>query len=179
MIFKPYVILTSSGNVVNVEIEPATQGDLAVTRDSPKWQTDWTQDYLSDPAFEKYALKSQDGELIALAAYQIVGHSAFVYIVYGESAPHSNPTMATKAVRKYSGIGKLLISYGIKYSIDHGCRGDVVFEAKTDELAMHYEADFGAKRVASISEGGPKRYMLADNDAWRMFSQYLVKEEDK
>ena len=51
-----------------------------------------------------------------------------------------------------------------------------MFEAKTDELARHYEDDFGAKCVASISPGGPKRYMLADNDAWRLFSGYLTKE---
>ena len=74
--------------------------------------------------------------------------------------------------RKYYGIGELLIAYGIKFSIDHGCRGDVVFDAKTDELAAHYERDFHAKRVASIGSG-PKRYMLADEDSWRLFSKFL------
>ena len=176
MQFRPYVKLASSDEIVEVSVESATLDDLAATSRNPKWQTDWTGDYLSDPDFDKYSVKAPDGELIALAAYQIVGHSAFVYIVYAESAPHSNPTQAARAERKYSGIGRLLISYGIKYSIDHGCRGDVLFEAKTDELARHYEADFGAKRVASITSGGPKRYMLADNDAWKKFSQYLVKE---
>lgn len=79
--------------------------------------------------------------------------------------------------RKYYGIGELLIAYGIKYSIDHGCRGDVVFDAKTDELARHYESDFHAKRIPSVESGGPKRYMLADEDAWRLFSKYLKEDE--
>lgn len=41
---------------------------------------------------------------------------------------------------------------------------------------MHYAEDFGARRIASISSGGPKRFMLADQDAWLLFSKYLVEE---
>lgn len=70
-----------------------------------------------------------------------------------------------------------MIAFGIKYSIDHGCRGDVLFDAKTDELATHYERDFGAKRVSTLCSGGPKRYMLADEDAWNLFSKYLTEED--
>ena len=68
------------------------------------------------------------------------------------------------------------IAYGIKYSIDRGCRGDVVFDAKTDELARRYEADFHARRIPSLESGGPKRYMLADEDAWQLFSKFLKEE---
>jgi len=78
--------------------------------------------------------------------------------------------------RKYYGIGELLIAYGIKYSVDHGCRGDIVFDAKTDELAQHYEVDFLAQRIPSLKSGGPKRYMLADEGAWRLFSKFLKEE---
>ena len=85
--------------------------------------------------------------------------------------------MNPKGNRKYYGIGELLIANGIKYSIDHGCRGDVVFDAKTDELAQHYESDFHARRIPSLESGGPKRYMLADEDAWRLFSKYLKEDE--
>ncbi len=85
--------------------------------------------------------------------------------------------MEPKENRKYYGIGELLIAYGIKYSIDHGCRGDVVFDAKTDELARHYEADFHARRIPTLESGGPKRYMLADEDAWRLFSKFLKEDE--
>lgn len=49
--------------------------------------------------------------------------------LYAESAPHSNPVLTEKSERKYSGIGAALIAFGIKYSIDNGCRGDVVFDA--------------------------------------------------
>ena len=73
-------------------------------------------------------------------------------------------------------LGSFLIAYGIKYSIDNGCRGDVVFDAKTDELARHYESDFHARRIPILESGGPKRYMLADEDAWQLFSKFLKGE---
>lgn len=177
MLFVPYVIRNEDGNVISVEIEPASPADLLVTHGEPVWQTDWESGYLSDPAVDKYAMKTHEGELIALAAYQIAGRKAYVYILYAESAPHSNPTMTETSKRKYYGIGAALIAFGIKYSIDNGCRGDVVFEAKTDELARHYEEDFGARRIPSVTSGGPKRFMLADEDAWALFSKYLSEEE--
>ena len=96
--------------------------------------------------------------------------------MYVESAPHSNPVLTEKSERKYSGVGTALIAFGIKYSIDNGCRGDVVFDAKTDELAKHYAEDFDAMRIPSITNGGPKRFMLADEAAWKLFSEHLVEE---
>ncbi len=89
----------------------------------------------------------EDWELIALGAYQVQD-------------------------RKYYGIGQLLIAFGIKYSIDKGCLGVVAFEAKIDDLARHYERDFHAIRIPSLGEG-VKRYMLADELAWEMLSNYL------
>lgn len=177
MYFFPFVVQSSTGDIVSVTVTPADRTDLEATHSVPQWQTGWTSEYLSDPTVEKYAVKSVASDLIALAAYQIRERSAYVYILYAESAPHSNPTMNPKENRKYYGIGELLIAYGIKYSIDHGCRGDVVFDAKTDELAQHYESDFHARRIPSLESGGPKRYMLADEDAWRLFSKYLKEDE--
>ena len=176
MIFSPFVLQKSNHACVQVEILPATAEDLNSTRREPRWQTDWTSAYLSNPAVEKYAMKAPDGELIALGAYQITGRKAYVYIIYAESALHSNPTMESKHVRKYYSIGAALIAFGIKFSIDHGCRGDVVFEAKTDELAKHYAEDFHARQIPSASSGGTKRFMLADEGAWRLFSRYLTEE---
>lgn len=176
MIFEPYVINSISGSKVPVKILSATEEDLNRTTADPKWQTDWTSDYLSRPSVDKYAIKNYDGDLIGLGAYQIRGKSAYVYIIYAESAPHSNPTMKLRPEREYYGIGQLLVAFGIKYSIDHGCRGDVVFDAKTDELAKHYEFDFKAKRVAN-GDSGIKRFMLADEDAWNLFSLYLEEED--
>lgn len=177
MLFLPYVIQKSDESAVYVEIIPATLDDIAATHRDPPWQTDWDSAYLSNPAVEKYAMKTPAGELIALGAYQISGRKAYVYILYAESAPHSNPTISSKQERKYYGIGAALIAFGIKFSIDNGCRGDVVFEAKTDELAKHYARDFHAKQIPSASFGGPKRFMLADEDAWHLFSKYLAEEE--
>lgn len=177
MEFRPFVISATTGEELPVQIIPAKEADLQVTRGIPAWQTDWTSQFLAAPSVNKYAVKAADEELIALGAYQIRGRSAYVYIIYAESAPSSNPTITAKGSRKYYGIGELLIAYGIKYSIDNGCRGDVVFDAKTDELARHYETDFHARRVASLTSGGPKRYMLADEDAWALFSKFL-KEAD-
>ena len=176
MIFQPYVIQKADDERVRAEIEPATQDELKQTVGDPQWQTDWTSDYLSDEKIKKYALKTETGELIALGAYQVVGREAYVYILYVESAPASNPTMTKKPVRKYYGIGAVMLAFGIKFSIDNGCRGDVLFEAKTDELAKHYAMDFGARPIPSRN-GGPRRFMLADEEAWHLFSKYLIEEE--
>ena len=176
MYFYPFVIQSDTGDTIPVIIDLVDKADLEITR-SYGWQSDWTSEYLSAPNVDKYTAKTLDGEIVALAAYQIRGRSAYVYIMYAESALHSNPVMTHKTKRKYYGIGELLIAYGIKYSIDHGCRGDVVFDAKTDELARHYEIDFHAQRVPSLKSGGPKRYMLADEGAWKLFSKYLKEEK--
>ncbi len=176
MYFEPYLIRRRDGARVAASIEPATQADLEQTRRQPHWQTDWTSDYLADPAIEKYALKTGEQQLAALGAYRVVGRQAYVYIVYVESAPSSNPTLTAKPQREYDGVGEVMLAFGIKFSIDSGCRGDILFEAKTDELAEHYARDFRARLVAGLP-GGPKRFMLADEDAWRLFSKFLTEED--
>lgn len=115
--------------------------------------------------------------MIALGAYQVFERHAYVYIVYLESAPHSNPTITKQSERKYYGVGEVMIAFGIKFSIDNGCRGLVVFDAKTDALAKHYAEDFHALPIPSASEAGPKRFMLADEEAWKLFSKFLSEEE--
>ena len=175
MLFAPYIISGKTGEKISASIEAATQEELRCTVHEPKWQTDWTSDYLADPSVEKYALRTEQGELVALGAYKVVGRSAFVYIVYLESAPQSNPTLTQKGQREYYGIGAVMLAFGIKFSIDNGCRGDVLFEAKTEELARHYAEDFHAKPVMASADG-PKRFMLADEDAWNLFSRFLTEE---
>ena len=177
MYFNPFVIQSSDGAKVPAKILPATDMDIAETHSQPLWQTDWDSAYLQNDAIQKYALKTAEDELVALGAYQISGHHAYVYIVYLESAPHSNPTITIEVERKYYGVGAAMIAFGIKYSIDHGCRGDVVFEAKTDALAKHYAEDFHALPIPGASAAGPRRFMLADEDAWNLFSKYLSEEE--
>ena len=65
-----------------------------------------------------------------------------------------------------------MIAYGIKLSIDNGFAGDVVLEAKTSELARHYEHEFGAVRLPALVSSAP-RYLIADEAAKRIFSHIL------
>ena len=179
MHFSPYIIDTAKREKVRVVIEVADEKDLRSTCEYPEWQTDWTSVFLADSSISKYAIKTLKGELVALAAYQIKDNKAYVYILYTEAAPHSNPTMKAKNQRKYSEIRRLAIAFGIKFSIDNSCRGDIVFEAKTEELAKHYEADFHAVRIPNPNSNGIPRYMLVDEAAWDLFSYYLASEEEE
>ena len=106
-----------------------------------------------------------------MGAYCVRKGSVTVYIAYIESQPESNPTLVEH--KKYSGIGKAMIAFGIQLSIDASCNGVVVFEAKTDDLEQHYIRDFGARPVASLYPDGPKTFMIADEAAKNIFSSYL------
>lgn len=170
MIFSPFVT-DSEGKRVEVSIKPMRIKDAEQTDSPPVWQTSWTSEYLADERFEKYAAKAGD-ELIALGAYEILEHLLIVHIAYMEAHPDSNPTMY-EGHPKYSGIGRLMIAYGIKLSIDNGFEGDVVLEAKTTGLAKHYERDFGAVRLPGFKSSAP-RYLIADEAAKRIFFTYLI-----
>lgn len=156
---------------IPVSIVPMTQADAELTNLPPMWQTSWTSEYLSAERFEKYAAKVGD-ELIALGAYEILNKSLVVHIVYMEAQPESNPNL-DGGKPKYTGIGRLMIAYGIKLSIDNGFAGDVVLEAKTTELARHYEKDFGAVPLPIFDTSAP-RYLIADEAAKRIFFTYLA-----
>ena len=170
MRFQPFVY-DRLKQQIPVTITPMTQSDADLTNEPPLWQTSWTSEYLADERFEKYAAKVGD-ELIALGAYEILESALVVHIVYMEAHPESNPTLDDGAPM-YTGIGRLLIAYGIKLSIDHGLTGDVVLEAKTTKLAKHYEDDFGAVKLPVFQSSAP-RYLIADEAAKRIFFTYLV-----
>lgn len=169
MQFIPYV-LDHDNNKIEVTICPMTIEDAYTTEQVPVWQTSWKSDYLQNPKYEKYAVKVSS-ELVALGAYEVQKNILVVHIVYMEAQPESNPTMA-EYKPKYTGIGKLLISYGIKLSIDHGFAGDVIFEAKTDALARHYVNDFGAVELPRFSSSAP-RFLISDEVAKKLFFSYL------
>ena len=105
------------------------EADAAQTVQEPVWQTSWLSGYVQDSKFEKYALKTKTGELVALAACEILENDVMVHITYIESQPESNPTIAGRS-QKCFGIGRVLTAYGVKLSIDHNCGGTVTFEAK-------------------------------------------------
>ena len=144
---------------IPVSIVPMTQADAELTNLPPMWQTSWTSEYLS-------------AERIALGAYEILNNSLVVHIVYMEAQPESNPNL-DGGKPKYTGIGRLMIAYGIKLSVDNGFAGDVVLEAKTTELARHYEKDFGAVPLPIFDTSAP-RYLIADEAAKRIFFTYLA-----
>ena len=108
--------------------------------------------------------------MVALAAYEILENDVMVHITYIESQSESNPTIVGRS-KKYSGIGRVLIAYGIKLSIDHDCGGTVTFEAKVLELVEHYVRDFGAAPLPSF--GGAPRYELSGEAAMNVFITYL------
>ena len=173
MVFLQYYVTESAtGNRIDIEIDAATKTDLDITRNG--WQTVWDTDFILDSQKEIYAAKAETGEIVALGAYRVQQGSVAVYIAYMESQPESNPTLTQ--CKKYQGIGKAMIAFGIQLSIDANCNGVVIFEAKTDELEQHYLRDFGARPVVSLHPGGPRTFMIADQAAKDIFSSYLFEE---
>lgn len=139
--------------------------------DKSGWQSDWTSDFIRDSQLEKRVAKAASGEIIALGAYREDQNGISIFIVNMEAHPQSNPTLTDQ--RKYTGIGRMMIAYGIQLSIDSGHGGVVTFAAKTDELYEHYIQDFHAVPIFQPLPGGPKLLMLADEGAQEIFSTYL------
>ena len=110
--FVPFIIKTDGSQNISVKIVRMKKSDAVQTEKEPVWQTSWLSDYIQDDAFEKYALKTSNGELVALAAYEILENDVMVHITYIESQPESNPTIVGHS-KKYQGIGRVLIAYGI------------------------------------------------------------------
>lgn len=116
MTLQYFVTASDTGNRIPIEVDKSTPADLAATKES--WQTDWTSEFIGDPALEKYTAKTENGEIVALGAYRETESSMFVYIEYIESHPESNPTLTIQ--KKYLGIGRMMIAFGIQLSIDSG-----------------------------------------------------------
>ena len=149
----------------------ATQQDFEATSVEPRWQTDWTSHYITSSGFDLYAFKTAEGELVALGAYEVRNGTMGVHVVYMESQAESNRTLVETP--KCGGIGRELIAYGIKLSVDAGFNGDVTLDAKTPELAQHYERDFGAVRLPSRKTNAAPRYLICDEAAQMIFTDYL------
>lgn len=100
--FVPFIIKTDGSQNISVKIVRMKKSDAVQTEKEPVWQTSWLSDYIQDDAFEKYALKTSNGELVALAAYEILENDVMVHITYIESQPESNPTIVGHS-KKVSG----------------------------------------------------------------------------
>ena len=64
MLLQYFVTENKPGACIPVEITPATQSDLLVTKSG--WQSDWTSDFIRDSQLEKRVAKAASGEIIAL-----------------------------------------------------------------------------------------------------------------
>ncbi len=172
--FLLYVVRNTNKAKVSVTVKKATAEDLSVTAANPKWQTDWSSDYITKSGVDLYAFRTQEDELVALGAYELRESSVAVHIIYMESQAESNKTLVSTP--KYLGIGRALVTFGIKLSVDAGHNGDVTLDAKTPELAAHYKQDFGAVRLPGRNFAAAPRYLICDEAAMDIFISYL--EED-
>lgn len=175
MVLQYYVIESATGKHINIEVDAASKDDLEITRSG--WQTVWDTDFILDPQKEKYVAKTEEGEIVALGAYRVREGSVAVYIAYIESQPESNPTLTRQ--KKYQGIGKAMIAFGIQLSIDANCNGVVVFEAKTDELEEHYPGFWRASGSISVSRWTQDFYdCRSGSQRYFFFVSFLRKEKD-
>ena len=168
-----FVTKADTGTRVAVSMKPVTEEDIKETITPPVWQTAWDSDYIKDSKKLKYALKTEEGELIALGAYGINKRFVTVEIIYIESHPSSNPTMTQS--KKYWGIGKAMIAFGIALSVNNECGGCVTFDAKTSELAQHYVKDFGA--VPIFPYNGVPRFMIEGEASMAIISNFWRESE--
>ena len=83
--FVPFILKTDDDQKIGVKITRMKKADAAQTEKEPVWQTSWMSAYIQKDDFEKYALKTTDGELVALAAYEILENDVMVHITYIES----------------------------------------------------------------------------------------------
>ena len=162
------------GNRIPVHIRPATESDFQQTVDD-SWQTSWSTEFVRDVTLEKYAFEAGDArELVALGAYYDDQPGVCVYIAYAEAHPESNPTIIVKKEdRRYYGIGKMVIAFGVFLSLQHGYDGTVYFKALTTKLYLHYKKDFGALDMPA----GHYMLIIFDAVAQALLKDY-VKEED-
>ena len=70
--FVPFIVDAGDNQKIGVKITRMKKTDAAQTEKEPHWQTSWMSEYIQSNSFEKYAMKTADGELVALAAYEIL-----------------------------------------------------------------------------------------------------------
>lgn len=66
--FEPYILSGPDHERVPVAIEEMTRADAESTNQPPLWQTDWTSDFIQNEEYQKYAVRTPEGELVALGA---------------------------------------------------------------------------------------------------------------
>lgn len=169
-----FVTDAKTKEAVPANIYPMSVEDAEITVANPRWQTSWTTEFIQDDEKMKYALKTCSGELIALGAYSIHKKYVSVEVLYIESHPGSNPTMSSN--KKYYGIGKAMMAFGVCLSVNNGCEGCITFTAKTQELAKYYLEQFHATPLPSW--GGPQRFMMDGEASSAIVESFLDPEKE-
>lgn len=166
-----YIVEIATDKQISASIRKATSSDFEKTAHE-NWQTDWRTDYIQDAALEKYALELETTkELVGLAAYRDMPEGVLVYVEYMESSPSANPTML--GMRKYAGIGAVLLAFGVQLSIDYGYGGAIYLKAKTTQLRDHYMNSYGA---VPFSRFDPYLLLIDGEAAKNLFGQYLKED---
>ena len=168
-----FYVIDHVGNRIPVHIRSATQKDFERTK-SDGWASDWTSDFIRDPALEKYAFvtKCRD-EVIALGAYYDDKQGISIFISYAEAHPASNPTIVVKKEdRLYYDIGKMVIAFGVQLSLERGYDGTVYFKALSTELYHHFKRDYGAVDIPA----GPHMLIIFDDIARNLLNTFAEEE---
>ena len=89
-----YVLDSASGSQLPAVIRKTMHADFERTV-AEGWQTSWLSEYIQQDELEKYALEiAATKELICMGDRKMPD-GMLVYVEYIESAPRSNPTIAS------------------------------------------------------------------------------------
>ena len=179
IISTPYRLSCPLHAPVSLFYSDAISEGLCFVATVVKNQRPWYTDHeVRCVRFQPFVFDRQDCHIPVIIEPMTQQDAEYTAAVSGDGVPAAVRSLGEVAAQdegqpKYTGIGRLMIAYGIKLSIDNGLAGDVVLEAKTTALAKHYERDFGAVRLPTFQSSAP-RYLIADEAAKRIFFTYLV-----
>ena len=156
MLLQYFVTENKTGACIPVEITPATQSDLLVTKSG--WQSDWTSDFIRDSQLEKRVAKAASGEIIALGAYREDQNGISIFIVNMEAHPQSNPMSAVNSYQWYAPAW--LNMYRRKFLLDNELyfKKGIYFE----DVQMLPRVFLPAKKITCIN-GTFYHYIIREN----------------
>ncbi|MDO5595054.1 MAG: hypothetical protein Q4G01_09645 [Eubacteriales bacterium] len=169
-----FVLEAASEKKVSAIVRPATEQDLAATRD---WQTNWKSAFARQLPNRVTLCRTDNRELLGLMSYELDQASLAVELIYLESARHSNANLlhAEGGSKRYYGIAKALFAYAVQTSMDAGFDGVLVFKAKTSELLEYYMKEFGARQVSTYD---PFRLVIWEDAAERIVEEFRRSSND-
>jgi hypothetical protein len=125
----------ATGESLETLFRPAQYKDVAHLEE---WEFSWSQ-AIKD--HEVYVMTTRQAPEIIQGMVALHVEKAFVFVHLVENAPSNRGKNAI-----YKGVGGNLFAFACQLSLDKGCDGYVVFEAKT-ALITHYQHVLGAKHI--------------------------------